>query len=112
MKKEMEFFVRTDDGHDYSDATLSLYVDTQKLSVDQGLKEFLQDIKRAYKSKRGKADVKFTYIAVADSEQDLAEEEGLGQFDDDGYFKANPGYEYYELSLLEKDIKRLENLED
>lgn len=110
MKKEMEFFVRTDDGHDYSNATLSLYVDTDKLSDDQGLKDFLQDIKRAYKSKRGKADVKFTYIAVADSEQDFAEEEGFGVFDDDGYFKANPGHEYYELSLLEKDIERLENL--
>ena len=111
MKKEMEFFVRTDDGHDYSDATLSLYVDTDKLSDDQGLKDFLQDIKRAYKSKRGKVDVKFIYIAVADSEQDFAEEEGYGEFADNG-FKPYPGYEYYNLSLLDKDIERLENLED
>lgn len=110
MKKEMEFFVRTDDGHDYNDTTLSLYVDTDKLSDDQGLKEFLQDIKRAYKNKHGQRNVRFTHIAVSGSEQDLAEEEGFGEFDDGGYFKANQGHEYYDLALLYKDIERLENL--
>lgn len=110
MKKELEFDVRTDNGHDYNNTTVSVNVDTDKLEQDQDLKEFLQDIKRAYRNKHGKASVKFIYIGIAGSEQDFAEEEGYGEFDDNDCFKPYPGYEYYDLSLLEKDIERLEAL--
>lgn len=110
MDKEMEFYVKTNDGCGYGHDDLTVYVDTKDLVEKNNMEDFLRDIKRAYREKHGNESVDFIYIGLSDEELDNLVKKGRIKFSTSGY-ETRPGYEYANFHLDYDDIKEIESME-
>lgn len=107
MEKELEFYVKTNDGHGYGHDDLTVYVDTKDLETKNNMEDFLRDIKRAYREKHGNESVDFIYIGLSDEELDNLVKKGRIKFFTSGY-ETRPGYEYANFHLDCDDIREIE----
>ena len=62
MEKELEFYVKTNDGYGYGHDDLTVYVNTKDLVTKNNMEDFLRDIKRAYREKHGNESVDLSIL--------------------------------------------------